>query len=268
MLNKVSIIVPIYNVEKYLVKCIESLINQSYKNLEIILVNDGSSDNSEKICKQYSKIDKRVKLYNKKNGGVSSTRNYGLKMCTGDFITFVDSDDFVNADFINNLISYQKKGNYDIVISNAKDIINNEVVEKNFEYLPMTLSKENTIKEFLKSTYFSPVCWGRLYKRQVLNNLFFDESMSIAEDGKFFLQAIENSKCNIVIPEKNYFYLVRNGSLIHSNYNKKWLSEVKFAEECLAKYKNTYAEKDAIFKFIEINIRLIFMKNSEKGEGE
>ena len=93
---KISIIIPVYNSKKYLRKCLTSLKKQSYKNLEIILINDGSTDNSLDICNQYKKIDKRFKVYTKKNGGTSSARNYGIKKSTGDYITFVDNDDFIN----------------------------------------------------------------------------------------------------------------------------------------------------------------------------
>ena len=104
MLNElISIIVPVYNVEKYLKKCIDSILNQTYSNIEILLIDDGSTDNSGIICDNFKKRDSRIKVVHKKNSGVSSTRNYGLDLATGKYISFVDSDDFVECDFIENL---------------------------------------------------------------------------------------------------------------------------------------------------------------------
>ena len=96
--DKISVIIPVYNVEKYLDKCIMSVINQSYKNLEIIIVDDGSTDNSRVLCDKYAKIDNRIKVFHKKNGGLSDARNFGLKHATGEFIAFLDSDDWVDKD--------------------------------------------------------------------------------------------------------------------------------------------------------------------------
>ena len=261
--EKVSIIVPIYNSEKYLEKCLDSLLNQDYDNLEILLINDGSFDGSKTICEKYAKKAKKIKLYNNKNMGVSYSRNFGLKNCTGDFITFIDSDDYVANSYISTLVKYQLKNDYDIVISNAKDIKDDETVERKIKGLPVTLDKINTLDAFFSLKYFAPVCWGRLYKKSVINGVYFDEKMSIAEDGKFFLEAIERSNKNIVIPEKNYFYFIRNGSLAHSGYDKKWLGELEFCEDCLKKYANTKIENEVLYKFIEINVRLALMQNSE-----
>lgn len=260
---KVSIIVPIYNSEKYLEKCIDSLLNQDYDNVEILLINDGSIDGSKIICEKYAKNNKKVRLYNNKNTGVSYSRNFGLKNCTGDFVTFIDSDDYVAYNYISTLIEYQVKDDYDIVISNAKDVIENIIIEKNVKGLPVVLNRDSTLNAFFSLKYFAPVCWGRLYKKNIISDIYFDESMSIAEDGKFFLEAIERSKKNIVIPEKNYFYFIRNGSLAHSGYDKKWLGELEFCNDCLKKYTNTKIENEVLYKFIEINVRLALMQNSE-----
>ena len=113
-MKKISIIVPIYNTEKYLQRCIESLINQTYQNLEIILVNDGSTDNSEKICAKYKKTDNRIKVFSKVNGGQSSARNLALENITGDYIGFVDSDDWIALDTYEYLMNIIEKNSADI----------------------------------------------------------------------------------------------------------------------------------------------------------
>ena len=113
---KVSVIVPVYNVEKYLDKCLDSLANQTLKDLEIIIVNDGSPDNSEDIIKKYTKKYKNFKYYKKENGGLSSARNYGIKYASGDYIAFLDSDDYVKSDMYEKMYEKAIKGNYDLVV--------------------------------------------------------------------------------------------------------------------------------------------------------
>ena len=117
-MNKISIIIPIYNVEQYLPQCLDSIINQTYKNLEIILINDGSTDNSGKICDNYAKVDNRIHVFHKKNEGVTSARNLGLDKCTGDFIGFVDPDDFIELNMYEILYNEQQRTNADIVWCN------------------------------------------------------------------------------------------------------------------------------------------------------
>lgn len=266
-MNKlVSIIIPVFNAEDYIGRCVNSVGSQNYENLEIILVNDGSTDKSLEICEKMSINDRRIKVINCKNHGVSHARNTGLDNCNGDFITFIDSDDWVSKDYISTLLNYQEDSDYDIVISNATDVHDKCFVleSNNFEInKPLLLDRENSIVKFFKEDYFFPVCWGRLYKRNIIDSLRFDESMSVAEDGKFFLEAMERSKKNIVITEKNYFYFIRNGSLAHSGYDKKWLGELEFCNDCLKKYSNTKIENEVLYKFIEINVRLALMQNSE-----
>lgn len=266
-MNKlVSIIIPVFNAEDYLGRCVNSVVSQDYENLEIILVNDGSTDKSLEICEKMSINDRRIKVINCKNNGVSHARNTGLDNCNGDFITFIDSDDWVFKDYISTLLNYQENSDYDIVISNATDVYDNYFVQEsnNLEInKPLLLDRENSIVKFFKEDYFFPVCWGRLYKRNIIDSLRFDESMSVAEDGKFFLEAIQNSTNNIFIYEKKYYYYIRTGSLVHSGYNKKWLGELYFYEKCLKEYKDTGVETHVIEKFIKLNIRLALMENSD-----
>lgn len=112
----VSIIIPVYNAKKYLANTLDSVIKQTYKNLEIILVNDGSTDNSKDICESYAKIDKRIKVINKENGGVSSARNYGLALAKGEYISFIDSDDFLVTDMIETLVNDIQNTNAEIAV--------------------------------------------------------------------------------------------------------------------------------------------------------
>ena len=147
MRPKVSIIVPIYNSEKFMDKCINSILNQTLKEIEIILVNDGSTDRSEFICKKYENIDNRIKLISKKNGGVSSSRNYGVSIANGEFITFVDSDDFIEIDMCEKLYTAAIENHCDIVMNGIK-LVKNKEISYEFTGNSKVYSKEEACKLF------------------------------------------------------------------------------------------------------------------------
>ena len=140
-MEKVSIIVPIYNVEKYIEKCIKSLISQTYCNIEILLINDESTDNSQTICKKYEREDKRIGFYNKKHEGLSEARNYGIQHSKGNYILFVDADDYIESNTIEILLSEMQKENLDIIAGNA--VIEDGSNEK--KYLDNITFEENKV---------------------------------------------------------------------------------------------------------------------------
>ena len=175
MSKKISIIVPIYNVEQYLDKCIESLVNQTYKNLEIILIDDGSKDNSRKIVNSWTAKDNRIKSIHKKNGGLSDARNAGMKIATGDYIGFVDSDDWINYKMYEVLINNLEKYNADISacainkIDEKYFIDEKQVLNENICMFTAEEALENLIDEgILKQTLLN-----KLYKIEVINGIFF-----------------------------------------------------------------------------------------------
>ncbi len=162
-MSKVSIIVPVYNSEKYLDKCLKSLINQTLKDIEIVLVNDGSTDNSVKIIEKYLK-DERIKLFNKENGGQASARNLGLTKAKSDYIIFIDSDDYVNKDMCEKLYKFIKKDNYDIVLADYYIVTN---TDKKYVTMLHKESGEVNFHEYLQTA----VCpWNKIYKRTFLIN--------------------------------------------------------------------------------------------------
>lgn len=198
MKSKISIVVPIYNTEKYLSNCIDSIINQTYQNLEIILIDDGSTDNSGKIADNYAKKDKRVKVFHQKNQGQSAARNLGIKKATGDFISFIDSDDEIMPTFIENLAS---PFNDDVSIS-VCGIKYKRLKQKTSEnvYINSLRSrkKHETKKAYIlyllaiDGRMYSSV--NKLYRASIAKNLKFDEALNFAEDTKFVLDYIEESK--------------------------------------------------------------------------
>lgn len=211
-----SIIMPVYNVEKYVEKSIRSILNQTYKNFELIVVNDGTKDNSMEIIRKIQKEDSRVKVYSKKNGGVSSARNYGLKRATGDYVCFVDSDDYIYSYFLEKINKELITQKFDLIIFGYKN--------KNVDFKENTLY-ENIVSENGKKFYkngkkalnFKNVSiigfsWNKCFKRSVINdnNLLFDEKLLCGEDFIFCCNFIE--KCNTinVLSSVLYCYIQRN----------------------------------------------------------
>ena len=222
-MEKISVIVPVYNVERYIGKCLASLLDQDYKNYEIILINDASTDLSLSICKSYAKQSNKVKLINlKTNHGVSSVRNIALQHCSGQYVAFVDSDDYVSPNFLSLMCSTLKQKNVDIVCCNHFYCWENqkilELASQNKETFPLSRSEFLQIIFTLKlskkmGVSFQGFMWNKLFRRDLLVNVFFEDRD--AED-EFFLTKI-SPRVNTVyyIGQPLYFYNIRNNSLSH-----------------------------------------------------
>lgn len=211
-MKKISVIVPIYNVEKYLKKCIESIINQTYSNLEIILVDDGSPDNCGKICDEYQVQDSRIKVIHKKNGGLSDARNAGIKEATGEIISFIDSDDFVDLDMYEYMLNEMQKENADIVICGTKiDFENGKTRIKRAEKRKILNSKDALI-ELNSFKSFDMAVWNKLYKKEIIDGIFFPVGKK-SEDYFVMYQYFDRAKKIIILPEAKYHYIQRANSI-------------------------------------------------------
>lgn len=210
---KVSVIVPVYNVEKFIDKCLNSLVKQSLKEIEIIVVNDGSPDNSQKIIDKYvKKYPEKVQSFIKENGGQGSARNYGLKKASGEYIGYVDSDDFVEKDMYKKLYNKAKENNYDIVVCGNYNV-SEDYQNKNIDAF---INNYNTD---LENIFFGKMAvWNKIYKRDILikNKLEFKEKVWY-EDLAFTLKAIMNSNTFAFIDEPLYDYLIREGSTMNNS---------------------------------------------------
>lgn len=171
--EKISIIVPVYNVEGYLEECINSLIHQTYLNIDIILIDDGSSDSSGEICDKYKKIDNRIQVVHKKNGGVSSARNAGLSLVNTKYISFVDPDDYVSEQFIEKLYNSLIENSADIAVCNFFTIKGKNIFEEK-EIRDKNLNQEEALRLLVKDEIMSSYLWNKLFKRELFNNLQFD----------------------------------------------------------------------------------------------
>ncbi len=221
---KISVIVPVYNVESYIGKCLDSIINQTYKNLEIILVDDGSTDNSPEICDKYAAGDERIIVIHKENDGVSSARNEGIRIATGDFIGFVDGDDFIESDMYETLVSMITSDDIDIATSGyCMEYPDGKVVfMKNEDEVPACPmdTKDFLRYVFIRDKYRNVAGYivTKLFRASVIkeNDILFDENMVMTEDILFFSQILMLSK-KIVYTEKHlYHYFQRETSAYHN----------------------------------------------------
>lgn len=223
----ITIIVPVYKVEKYLPKCIDSLMQQSYKNIEIILVDDGSPDNCGVICDKYALIDKRIIVIHKSNGGLSSARNAALDIMRGEYVTFVDSDDYVSTEYIMTLYKNITKYSADISICLERYFIEykdkcEKTIDRPFRKYNgvLVMNKEEALACSLYQDLYDAAACAKLYYSKLFRNVRFPIGYAYEDQGtihKLFLQ----SKLVVYIGEYLYSYLQRNGSILHNNKNSK-----------------------------------------------
>ncbi len=216
--EKISVIVPVYNCEKYLEKCLESICGQTYQNLEIILVEDGSEDRSPEICKEYEKRDKRIRVVSKKNEGVAVARNTGLDYATGDYIGFVDSDDYIDRDMYETLYANLKEQDAQMSICGIYHVYSNRT-ERPKEILKKTVNRDEAVYMVLESRYISVNPVNRLLKRSVYEGLRFPPGMT-SEDAYLILDILGKVERVAIDLTPKYYYFHRNNSITTSAYKE------------------------------------------------
>lgn len=240
MKQLISIIVPVYNCEKYLDRCICSLINQEYKNIEIILLNDGSTDNSFEICKKYLKADNRIKLINKKNSGVSLTRNSGIDIASGKYLVFVDSDDYVDNDFCGYLYKLISTTNSDIACC-AYGF--NDQKSDNEECIYSITGDINILKDYFFNDFIKTCVWNKIYKTDLVKkNKFSSTIKTCAEDSLFIVNMLSKIGKITCSNQKKYHYNNLNISLTRSDLKiikiKDSILSHKIQADIISKYNN------------------------------
>lgn len=231
---KISVIVPVYNVEKYLYRCIESILNQTYKNLEIILIDDGSPDKCGEICDSYAQKDDRIKVIHKKNGGLSSARNAGLEMATGDYFSFVDSDDWIEKDIYEHCIDLIENKNCQIVdfeclFTNVT--LKKENPNKNFNY--EVIEGKEILRDYLlrgQNQKAPFTVWRKLYKRDLFNVIRFPEG-KINEDIATNYRVLMSCKRLIHTDKVGYYYFQDNQSYTRNGLMKRDFDLLDACEE-------------------------------------
>lgn len=202
---KVSIIIPVYNVEAFIAQCLESVINQTYDNLEIICINDGSTDSSKDICERFARRDKRIRVIDQKNQGLSGARNSGIKDAKGEFVFFLDSDDWLALSAIESLLKSSK--GYDVIVGGV--LAYNESNGHIRRYKKRRKSNIDLKKDFFQ---LEIVVWNKLYRKEVFNDVIFKEGL-IHEDEEFYWQIFSRSPKVKSIDEDVIFYRERDGSI-------------------------------------------------------
>ena len=211
----ISIIIPVYKVEKYLEKCIQSVINQTYENLQIILVDDGSPDNCGKICDEYAERDQRIEVIHKSNGGLSDARNKGLEIAKGEYIGFVDSDDYIEADMYEVLYNLLKQYNADVSICNFYTVSQGKIAIKNVDSGIKEYTRIEILKEILLDNNIQSYAWNKLYKKDLFDEIKYPVGKKYEDIGTTFYLL---EKCNkvVVTGKPEYYYINRQDSIVNN----------------------------------------------------
>ena len=259
---KVSIVVPIYNSEKELPRCIDSILRQTYLDFELILINDGSKDGSLNILKEYEQKDKRVIVIDNENNGVSETRNIGIRRASGDYIAFVDSDDYIESDMMEALVKSIEEQNADLVICGLLKGQEVKTSTQTFEYNVSLDKRDIALKvlDRLNGTYInSPI--NKLYKKSILidNNIYMDNTIDLGEDLLFNIEYL--SYCSSVIFEERcfYHYCMKSEDSLTAKYRENKLELMKRMYDGIREYMlESRVTEDELYKLDNLFIKFIY----------
>lgn len=223
----ISFVVPVFNVEEYLEQCVSSILNQTYRNIEVILVDDGSTDNSGNICDSFSKTDKRVHVIHKSNGGLSSARNAGLRVVSGKYLIFTDSDDFVSPKMAETMFETISSTDSDLVLCGFAytDEAGNVTTQFNEDNTPGEYKTDFLLSRIAAGWTFGAIAWNKLYRKELFDNLWFAEG-KISEDEYIAHRLLARVMKAVIIPDVFCFYRQRTGSIINSSFNPRKLNSL------------------------------------------
>ena len=241
MKKLISVVLPIYNVENYIEKCMESVLNQTYKNIEIILVDDGSPDNCPIICDQYVKEDNRVKVVHKENGGLSDARNAGIKVANGDYITFIDSDDYVDKDYVEFLYNTIEETDADIAIGGHRVIYDSGKIIEKETHENSVLEPKKVLERILYDDGIDLSAWGKLYKRYLFNDIKFPKGRLFEDSATTYMLVDKANKIAINSISK-YNYIIRKNSISNAKFSPKKMDLITSTREMSEYVKNKYPD--------------------------
>lgn len=229
----ISVIVPVYNVEKYLSRCLDSIISQTYKNLEIIVVDDGSTDDSRKLCDRYAEKDERIKVFHKKNGGLSDARNYGIERAHGEYISFIDSDDWVETKYIK--VLYEGLCDSSCDISMVKHFIDypNKTIDTGTGN-KIKLTPHDCLDKMLYQEDIDVSAWAKLYSKNLFKNISFPKGC-LFEDSATTYKLIDKSNAIYLNSMPLYHYVIRKESITNKAFSRKDFDIIKSTSE-MAEY--------------------------------
>lgn len=262
MSKRVSIIIPVYNVKKYLCECLDSVITQDYQNIEIVLINDGSFDGSEKICLEYARRDNRIKFINQKNKGAANAKNAGIDQATGQYITFMDSDDFAEKNWISTMVQMLEISDADVVECNFDKVFVDRSEKE--EYVPekAVFSGEQYMKQYLEQ-WTSSLFWNKLYKIELTKEIRFRKERRCIDDEFYTYKILTKANKVIRINQVLYHYRQRKSSAVWNQKNRQQITDdvlevlierYEWIRECYPKLRRAYLCHD-------IDIMFFFAKN-------
>lgn len=268
--EKISVIVPVYNVEAYLERCVESILQQTYAHFELILINDGSTDSSGQICDHLASQYENIKVYHIENSGVSNARNMGIQLATGSWVTFIDSDDFVTQDYLATLASAAEGLNVGFAIAPLHHIKNGIVTDIPSHSGKTELwSTEETMKELLMTTRTSFFPVAKLFKRDLLADEKFNTNYHLAEDALFLTELLLKTRCSCVFIDKPvYYYDHREGSATTS-VNRYVFDTIEVYQQIIAQVSQAFPNlkyeliNRECWSYITVYDKIIFTSREE-----
>lgn len=272
MQELVSIIVPVYKVKEYLPKCVDSLLEQTYKNIEIILVDDGSPDVCGKICDDYAVKDNRVTVIHKENGGLSDARNIAIPKAYGEYIVFVDSDDWVSQYYVEHLYEAIKKDDVDLAFSWFENVYEGqdrklEVKKELSDY--ECLDSQSCLKRLLYQDGVECCAWGKIYKKEIISGLRYPVG-KLYEDIPVTYECIKRSSKIAVISNVDYYYVQRNASIQYQSFNPNKLDGVTHCHDMLESVRKDFPDlvSAAECRYFSTVCNILFQINDDEYEKE
>ncbi|HFU3730805.1 TPA: glycosyltransferase family 2 protein [Streptococcus suis] len=263
MSELISIIVPIYNVEEYLDYCVDSLVKQTYKNIEILLIDDGSTDSSGMKADKWAEQDTRIKVFHKENGGLSDSRNFGVQKSSSEWVMFIDSDDFYEPFAVEYFVRIQKKYGADMVVSALKGTTNHQTISKVITDDDIdqayTLSNERAIEEMLYSIGTGVSACGKLFNKSILKKFPYPKGVVYEDLATTYKQMFESSSI-YVAPIKVYGYFKREGSIVNSKFDKRYLYAFEIIDSMYAFIEEKYPESQELRNAIDVRNVFVSMQ--------
>ena len=251
----ISVIVPVYNVGEYLSRCVDSILKQTYSNLEIILVDDGSTDDSGHICDTYIPRDSRIRVIHKKNGGLSSARNAGIEKAKGEYLSFIDSDDYIHPEFYERLYTAIMENDADVAVCNFKQVAHGTETDTGERKVSKFVGKQSIMDNFYNSNCAaSVVAWNKLYKRSVFGQLRYKPGI-IHEDEELTYRILYSSNCAVYLSDTLYYYYVRENSITMKPYAQRNLQMFDVLKSIIVFYdehREKELRKKAVIRYFKI----------------
>lgn len=254
----ISVIIPVYNVKPYLRTCAESVFAQTFRNLEIILVDDGSTDGSGELCDELAAEDSRVRVIHRTNGGLSVARNTGINACTGDFLYFLDSDDVISSVTLAHLWTASIRTGADVAIGDFLRFSGMDVPQERRNFSTKALDTEETLRRMLMNNGFGHQAWGKLFRRGMWENFRFPEGL-LYEDYAVIYDVMLQAEKTAVVTDALYFYRMQENSIMHSRIGERNLSLLDTADRVAKLVQDKYPSlrEPAVRQLVVTNMRFL-----------